>query len=1280
MKKPSFKLLFTITIFLLVFHFAVRESSAQTCSGSYTSTNLYRCAQNGLGSWTCPQNGTSTSTCNNGALGCLAIAYSAENCDLGINGSSCAAYNRVDGTTSSGCSLAPPTGPAPSGGGGGGGPGSCDGCSDAGSCSGRGGSWSASSGTNYPECAAQGGYCSGTTNCGGGGGGGGGGQSCVISMGAPAAGANYTVGQTVSSTATLRTGDGYGNFGDIRFRTLDAAATVQDYTVVNLRRDLTSTSQVTCYANGNCVGSATGPALRNGTAVIRAIGRVRACPSCALIDDPNCYAQRTVTVGPVSTPPPPPPGPTLNLSINPTSILVGQSATLTWSSSNTVNPCTASGAWSGNKNTGGTQSTGTLSTTGSRTYTLQCTNSAGTAITRSVTLAVTNSPTPTPSPTPPPPPPNPTVDLRINNNNGPITVTNGDSANLTWTSSNATSCTASGAWSGSRAVPSGSASTGAITSSRTWTLTCRNSAGVSRADSVTANVTGVPTAPPTPPPASPTLNLSVSPTSVQTGTAATLTWSSSNTVNPCVASGAWTGNKNIGGSQSTGTFSTTGNRTFTLRCNNSSGVSITRSVTLSVTANPTPAPTPTPTAPPLALPTVDLRANGNGGPISVNQGTSVTLSWSVNNASACTASANPSNSNWTGSKNNSSGSQSSGSLSPAGTKSFTLSCSNASGTRSDRVDVNVVVPTPTPTAAPGQCQTPRPFDPPGSTCAANSTSNGTITWSWAPVAIANQYRVIIINSAGSTVSDTGFQNQSFFNCGSGTCRHTTSHLPGTQYRSRIIAREASGICTASGFVTSTPYEVPICTGPTVDLRANGTNGLNVASGTSVTLSWANTNVNSCTASNDWSGNKTPASGGSQPSGPITATRTFTLTCTGAGGRTANDSVTVGLSAAQCAAPAPRDPPSGTCAPDILTGGDVTWEWDRVPNADQYSFMVVNTTTGITVPSTVTGWLNDEDFNCGSAGQACSQITNLLPGIYHSRIAARSTTNVCTTSIFSISPNYTVDLCNANPWWQVGRGGITATRNVISPIPAQCGPSPSCIDRLLLDDPESNQPGNAVYGGSTADFAAGNPTGTVSSRRWLTNTATVPSIYSYAYFANLASGRFTPNSAPATINNGVIASAPVGSDGYSWLHRSGSLTIDQPGVGLNINKKVVLFVDGDVNINSRININNLTDNFFMVIASGNITVSPSVSSSDSADVAIQGIYHTNGSFSTGTTGVDDEMLVVEGSVSAGSVNLERDLVTENDDTPGELFIYSPELAIGYPSALSDKHLVWREVAP
>lgn len=83
-------------------------------------------------------------------------------------------------------------------------------------------------------------------------------------------------------------------------------------------------------------------------------------------------------------------------------------------------------------------------------------------------------------------PSSPSVDLRVNNSQGPITIVSGSSATLSWTSSNADSCTASGSWSGSKAT-NGSESTGSLTSSRTYTLICTGLGG-SASDSVTVNI------------------------------------------------------------------------------------------------------------------------------------------------------------------------------------------------------------------------------------------------------------------------------------------------------------------------------------------------------------------------------------------------------------------------------------------------------------------------------------------------------------------------------------------------------------------------------------------------------------------------------------------------------------------------------------------------------------------------------------------------------------------------------------------------------------------------
>jgi len=80
----------------------------------------------------------------------------------------------------------------------------------------------------------------------------------------------------------------------------------------------------------------------------------------------------------------------------------------------------------------------------------------------------------------------PTVELKADGVRGSIVIPYNTSANLTWSSSRADSCVASGAWSGSKSI-SGSQSTGNLTSTRTYTLTCTGPDG-SASDSVTVGV------------------------------------------------------------------------------------------------------------------------------------------------------------------------------------------------------------------------------------------------------------------------------------------------------------------------------------------------------------------------------------------------------------------------------------------------------------------------------------------------------------------------------------------------------------------------------------------------------------------------------------------------------------------------------------------------------------------------------------------------------------------------------------------------------------------------
>ena len=86
------------------------------------------------------------------------------------------------------------------------------------------------------------------------------------------------------------------------------------------------------------------------------------------------------------------PAPTINFTVQPSTIVAGQSATLTWTAGSATT-CTASGAWSGNQPTSGT-ATVTPTVAGTDTYTLTCTNagsaySSPTSSMASATLTVT---------------------------------------------------------------------------------------------------------------------------------------------------------------------------------------------------------------------------------------------------------------------------------------------------------------------------------------------------------------------------------------------------------------------------------------------------------------------------------------------------------------------------------------------------------------------------------------------------------------------------------------------------------------------------------------------------------------------------------------------------------------------------------------------------------------------------------------------------------------------------------------------------------------------------
>lgn len=123
------------------------------------------------------------------------------------------------------------------------------------------------------------------------------------------------------------------------------------------------------------------------------------------------------------------------------------------------------------------------------------------AISPTATIAITPKPTPT-SPT------KPSVTVYANNTLGSITIGYNSFADIKWTSSKATSCSASGTtWTGTKPL-NGSEGTGNLTATQVYTMTCTNKAGSTSSTvtvNVSAQVTPTPTAStttynPTPPP------------------------------------------------------------------------------------------------------------------------------------------------------------------------------------------------------------------------------------------------------------------------------------------------------------------------------------------------------------------------------------------------------------------------------------------------------------------------------------------------------------------------------------------------------------------------------------------------------------------------------------------------------------------------------------------------------------------------------------------------------------------------------------------------------------
>jgi hypothetical protein len=259
-----------------------------------------------------------------------------------------------------------------------------------------------------------------------------------------------------------------------------------------------------------------------------------------------------------------PPAPTVTVSIAPTSIALGQSATLTWSSTNAAS-CTADSGWTGSQATAGTLSV-TPTNVGGFAYSLTCVGPTG-EVGNGAAALVVNAVVP-----PPGNPPSVIVSV------SPASITLGQSATVTWSTTSATSCVADSAWNGSQATSGSLSVTPGTAGGFAYSLTCTGTGGTG--NGAAALIVNSPA--PAPGPA-PTVTISISPTTITLGQSATVTWSSTNATG-CTADSAWTGSQLLSGTLSV-TPTATGGLAYSLTCSGTGGTA-NAAAALSVDAAP----------------------------------------------------------------------------------------------------------------------------------------------------------------------------------------------------------------------------------------------------------------------------------------------------------------------------------------------------------------------------------------------------------------------------------------------------------------------------------------------------------------------------------------------------------------------------------------------------------------------------------------------------------------------------------------------------------------------
>ena len=385
-----------------------------------------------------------------------------------------------------------------------------------------------------------------------------------------------------------------------------------------------TTGVTRCVASGAWTGSLEGTAARSGsrTSAALTVGPHLFVLAC---EGPGGTVTRTVTVTAVGAP-----SVTLNAAVP--AVELGKPVVLRWSATDAP-ACKASGAW-----TGDLASTGTLSSLppskGVKTFTLACTGPGGSGR-ASVKVDVLPKP-------------------QLTFSALAAEVATGKSTTLRWRATDASSCAASGAWSGEQKI-SGSVPTGALSNAlNTYTLRCVNAIGEA------AQTVSISVLPP------PVLSFTLSTAVVSPEGSVTISWATTN-ARSCRASRNWSGEKGDRGSETLSGL-TRGSKTFTLTCTGAGGTA-TQTLALAVAAPP------------------KLTFSATSTAVAIGAGTR--LSWSTTDATDCFATGA-----WSGSRGKS-GSLATEEFSTRGDRTYGLTCSGPAGSVSGTVTVKVLGAVPT---------------------------------------------------------------------------------------------------------------------------------------------------------------------------------------------------------------------------------------------------------------------------------------------------------------------------------------------------------------------------------------------------------------------------------------------------------------------------------------------------------------------------------------------------------------------------------------------------------